>query len=184
VELSGLLIPVTNKMKKIIKILLILIVFLIVNCQFSIINSVFAVDTPLGPISGLGPWQITPTDAGTSLSKFASVILGLLTTIGGLAVFIEFVIGGLGWITSGGDKANLEKSRNQITNAIIGMIIIVAAWAIVYLIGGVLGIDIVNPQKILPKLSPGYEELAPHQCPPGEVVVGQQCCDNMGQCHY
>lgn len=141
-------------MKNLIKIFLILIIIL--NSLFIIHNSVFAIDTDLGTLIGIGPWQIVPADAGVALSKIASVILGALTALGGLMVFLELVLGALSWISAAGDKANLEKARNQITNAVIGLVIIVASWAIVYLIGAILGIDILNPQKILPRLSPDY----------------------------
>lgn len=171
-------------MKKLTKIFLILIIIL--NSLFLINNFVLAADTELGPIIGLGPWQITPaTDAATGalFSKLASTVLGFLTTIGGLAAFLFLIMGAVSWITSGGDKAGLEKARGQITNAVIGLVIIVAAWAIVYLIGGVLGLDIVNPQNMIKTLNPTRKELQYKTCPEGEVLVGQDCCDNMGRCH-
>jgi len=54
------------------------------------------------------------------------------------------IIGGIRWILSGGDKANTESARNQITAALIGLIIVFAAWALATLLGTVLNIDILQ----------------------------------------
>jgi len=148
-------------MKNNIKTVLILIIIL--NSLFLIQGSVIAADTPLGKVTGVGPWQIIPTDLGYSFSQLASTILGFLTALGGLASFLYLVMGALSWITSGGDKAGMEKARGQITNAMIGLVIIVAAWSIVFLIGGVLGIDIVNPQNLIKKLDPNNTTSQEHQ---------------------
>lgn len=142
-------------MKKNLKIFLIL--FLTVHYFLFPVSSILAADTPLGPIIGIGPWQVTPGNEsalGTAFSSLASTVLGFLTALGGLATFLFLVTGALTWITSGGDKAGMEKARSQITNAVIGLVIIVAAWAITYLIGGILGLDIVNPQNLINKLNP------------------------------
>lgn len=145
----------------------IFLIFLIVHYYLVILSSYsFAAETKLGPIIGIGPWQITPgteAETGAAFSKLASTVLGFLTALGGLATFLFLVTGALSWISSGGDKAGLEKARSQITNAVVGLVIIVAAWAIVYLIGGILGIDIVNPQNLLKQLNPKY--TAPEKGP-------------------
>jgi hypothetical protein len=52
------------------------------------------------------------------------------------------VIGGIRWIASGGDKAQTEAARNQITSALVGLVIVFAAWAIVALINVFFGINI------------------------------------------
>jgi len=54
------------------------------------------------------------------------------------------VWGGVRWIMSQGDKSNVENARNQITNALIGLAIIFAAWAIMKLIETLFGISIFN----------------------------------------
>lgn len=167
-------------MKTLTKIFLILII--IFNSLFIIHNSVFAIEVDLGKITGLGPWQITPGSEGalgTAFSNLASTILGFLTALGGLATFLFLVSGALSWITSSGDKAGMEKARSQITNAVIGLIIIVAAWGIVYLIGGILGLDIINPQKLIPKLSPTYvaptEDWSGKDTPAANMTPAERC---------
>ena len=58
--------------------------------------------------------------------------------------FFMLVWGGIRWIMSQGDKGNVENARNQITNALIGLAIIFAAWAIMKLIETLFGVSIFN----------------------------------------
>jgi len=86
-------------------------------------------------------------DFGTKLGGLTipGIIAGLirLTLVGAAVIFFfMLVIGGIRWIASGGDKAQTEAARNQITAALIGLVVVFAAWAIVALIKTLFGIDI------------------------------------------
>src|SRR5579859_3990890 len=59
--------------------------------------------------------------------------------------FFMLVIGGVRWIASGGDKGQTEAARNQITAALVGLVIVFAAWAIANLVGNLFGITIFTP---------------------------------------
>ncbi len=76
------------------------------------------------------------------ISGFVRVIL----VIAGLAFFFILVIGGVKWIMSGGDKAHTEGARNQITAALVGLVIVFSAWAIVGLIKTFFNVDLLNLQ--------------------------------------
>jgi pseudouridine-5'-phosphate glycosidase len=74
-----------------------------------------------------------------------SVVSGLIKgalVVAAIVFFFILVIGGIRWIASGGDKAATEGARNQITAALIGLVIVFAAWAIVALINTFFGINI------------------------------------------
>jgi len=70
--------------------------------------------------------------------------LGGLTIPGIISGLIRLilVIGGIKWIASGGDKGQTEAARNQITAALVGLVIVFAAWAILALIRTFFGVDI------------------------------------------
>ena len=70
--------------------------------------------------------------------------LTLVLIVAALVFFFMLVIGGIKWILSGGDKGQTEAARNQITAALVGLVIVFAAWAIMQLIGGLFGITIFN----------------------------------------
>ena len=93
------------------------------------------------------------------MGKVISGLVGLLILVGAIFAFIYFIIGGLNWITSGGDKARIESARNRIINALVGLIIIASVWAIVSLIFPILGLSF--PQITLPSIGRGLSRLTP-----------------------
>ncbi len=97
-----------------------------------------------------------PTGRGAleNLEGFISNIIGLLTVLGAIFFVIYFVIGAFQWITSGGDKGKLESARNRMMYGAIGMILIIGSYAILGLLGGVIGIDFLNPADQLQELIP------------------------------
>ncbi|MBU1326586.1 hypothetical protein KKB64_00165 [Patescibacteria group bacterium] len=113
---------------------------------------VFAAPTgiPLGTIGeggGLGPFSdivkkgSDGTAAVNAIAATVSSIIGIMTIAAGIWFIFQFLVGGMNWITSGGDKAKLEAARDRITNAFIGLIIVVAGWAILALASQFFGVD-------------------------------------------
>lgn len=119
--------------------------------------------TPLGSLEGL-PGGFDPGEsidtASTTLTKIFSNTFGVLTIVGGLMFILFFVLGGLSWLTSSGDREKVEKAKKQMTNAAIGLIIVVASYSIAFVIGRVLGVEILSPARYIQKLGPqgGGEE--------------------------
>lgn len=64
--------------------------------------------------------------------------------IGVIFFVMYFLWGGIDWIMSGGDKQKLESSRDKITHAITGLIILFALYAILRVMERVLGINILE----------------------------------------
>jgi len=79
-----------------------------------------------------------------TISSIVSALIRLSLIIAALVFFFILVIGGVRWIASGGDKAQTEGARNQITAALVGLIIVFAAWAIVQLIYVFFGVNILS----------------------------------------
>ena len=78
------------------------------------------------------------SDLGTFISKSISAVI----MVAAVATFIYMIYGGVEWVTSGGEKGKLEEARNRITNAILGLAIVAASWAIFRLIDYFFGIGI------------------------------------------
>jgi hypothetical protein len=78
-----------------------------------------------------------------------SNVLVILTLVAGMAFVLYFLLGGLNWITAGGDKGKIDKAKGMMTNGAIGMIIIALSYAITWIVGKALGIDILNPGTII-----------------------------------
>jgi len=73
-----------------------------------------------------------------------SAILIILLIVAAVAFFVMLVFGGIQWILSGGDKAKTESARGHITAAIIGLVVVFAAWAIVNLMQSFFGVSILS----------------------------------------
>lgn len=123
-----------------------------------LIKSAHAADIDVGGIEGVGPFGFED-NALTSLSsrsvvsqQFSSIlsmVITSLTVVGGLAFVVFFSLGGLKWLTAGGDKAKVQEAQQQMTQGVIGLVAIVAGLFVVGIVGNVLGIDILNPFKTL-----------------------------------
>ena len=105
---------------------------------------VFAQDT-------IGVPQPTDVIKITDIGQLISAIVAILLIIAALLAFLFLVIGGIQWITAGGDKAGMESARNRITHAIVGLIIVGAAWAIMLLVQSFLGITILGGSLPIPQ---------------------------------
>ncbi len=69
----------------------------------------------------------TSGDIKTVIQSIINTVLGLL----GFVAVIFVIYAGILYVTDGGGGDNLEKAKNIIKNAIIGIIIIIASFAIV-----------------------------------------------------
>jgi len=68
--------------------------------------------------------------------------VGLGFFIGVLVFFFIMIMGAIQWITSGGDKAAVEGARGKITNAIVGVVILLSLFALLKVIEDFFGINI------------------------------------------
>lgn len=86
-----------------------------------------------------------------SLGSLITALVGTLLIIAALLAFFYLILGGIQWITSGGDKAGMEAARNKITHAVVGLVIVGAAWAIMILVQNFLGVTIIGGTLNFPK---------------------------------
>lgn len=81
---------------------------------------------------------------GSAIGTILTAIIGGMFIIAFITSLIYLLTGGFHWITSGGDKANLEHARNKIIHAIVGLIVVASVFAVVNLLGNFLGVDFFN----------------------------------------
>lgn len=80
-----------------------------------------------------------PHGTGTTNSVF-NFGIELLIITGITASLIYLILGGIRWITSGGDKEKIEGARKGITYSIIGLVVILLSFVIINIIGQIFGI--------------------------------------------
>lgn len=76
-----------------------------------------------------------PTNLTGTAGVFSTVTNVLLFIIGGVAV-IMIIVGGLRYITSGGNSANVTAAKNTILYALVGVIVAILAFAAVNFVIG------------------------------------------------
>ncbi|HLD26567.1 MAG TPA: hypothetical protein VJB63_01250 [Patescibacteria group bacterium] len=101
--------------------------------NFFVVLAQGSVTIPQATLPGLNDLKIS------DIITFA--IRGLFV-IGGLLALIYLLLGGMAWITSGGNKESVDKARDKISAAVIGLIVIVAVVAIIALLEKVLNIGL------------------------------------------
>jgi hypothetical protein len=77
---------------------------------------------PVGYVFGGG----TPEDPRVIIANLIKIALGFI----GIILVVILIIAGFRWMTSAGNQDVVSKSKSQIVSAIIGLIIIVASYAL------------------------------------------------------
>ena len=89
-------------------------------------------------ISVAQPSNVRITDVGRLITSF----LGAAILLSALLVFGYLVLGGVQWITSGGDKGKTEAARSKITAALVGLAIVASSYALMQIIAFFFGVNI------------------------------------------
>jgi len=75
-----------------------------------------------------------------SISDIVAAVIRALLSLLGIIFIILMIYGGFMWMTASGDDEQVKKALSVIKNAIIGLIIVVGAYAITYFVfTGVIG---------------------------------------------
>lgn len=93
--------------------------------------------------------RILPTGQFSSLNNVtivslisAFVIFSLI--IASLSFVFTLIFGGIRWIVSGGKNEKVDEAKNQIVNALIGLLIIFSAWAIINFVSVFFGVELMT----------------------------------------
>lgn len=89
-----------------------------------------------------------PTEGLPGFGQLITFIFTWSLNILGIVVFVMIFSAGFKWFTAAGNTARVNEARGQITNAILGAIILLAAWIILYTINPDLvgeGRDVILP---------------------------------------
>ncbi|MBI5404760.1 MAG: hypothetical protein HY976_00885 [Candidatus Kerfeldbacteria bacterium] len=71
-------------------------------------------------------------DLKGTIVNIISWVLGIVS----LVAVVMIIIGGLQWMTSGGNEEKVEKAKKTISSAVVGIVIVILAWAIVIFTAG------------------------------------------------
>lgn len=80
-------------------------------------------------------------------------IIQFILVIAFIAAFIFLLIGGLRWITAGGDEKAVSGARGMITAALIGLVIVLVAYAIIRLVEIFFNVNIITNGVTIPNIN-------------------------------
>jgi hypothetical protein len=69
-------------------------------------------------------------ESGRTLPQMVGLIINVVLSFLGIVLLVYLIWGGFKWMTSGGSEEGVKEAKTMIRNAIIGLIIIVASYAI------------------------------------------------------
>lgn len=86
-------------------------------------------------------------EEGATLALILANLWQSAVIVGGIAFILYFVWGALSWMTAESDKAKFESGREKMQNAIIGLVLLAASFAIVKTLGLLLDIEFLKTLK-------------------------------------
>jgi hypothetical protein len=74
------------------------------------------------------------TTSGTKIDAIVKLAINVFSLVVGLIAVVMIIIGGLKYITSGGDSGNITGAKNTIIYAIVGLVVVALAQFIVHFV--------------------------------------------------
>ena len=113
--------------------------------------------TPLAlPLTVFAAEDIIPpqlqTVAQNNIIDIVRAIIQFILVVAFVLAFIMLLIGGIRWITAGGDEKAVGSARNMITAALIGLVIVLVAFALIKLIETFFGVSIISGGVTIPTI--------------------------------
>lgn len=97
--------------------------------------------------------DVTPSELpDITVPQIVTTLIRLIVIAGFVISFIVLLVGGIRWMTAGGDPKNVEGARNMVTAALIGLVIVLAAFALVRLIEFIFGVTVISGGVTIPRI--------------------------------
>ncbi|MFH1561191.1 MAG: hypothetical protein ABID04_01265, partial [Patescibacteria group bacterium] len=117
-----------------------------------LVRPIFAAETPLGTLEGLGPLGLNknPSDGGNVFVATMSMLIGIFTIIAAIWFLIRVIMAGYNWMNAGGDSNKISDAQSQLTNSLIGLVLVISAIFLLSLVGHLFGgIDFLNLNQMI-----------------------------------
>jgi predicted small integral membrane protein len=95
-------------------------------------------------VYALEEWDTTAESPATfgDLEIVFSNILSVITTVAGFGLFIMLLVGGFQFLTAGDSPEKAQQAQKTLTNAVLGLGLIILTWFIFLLIENFTGVTI------------------------------------------
>jgi hypothetical protein len=126
-----------------------------INYHLGMLN-LFTLLTQNQPSTDVGSVTYSNVKLGFQVPSFDAVLTFIIRgffIVAGLVALLYLLMGALSWITSGGNKENVDKAREKIQAALIGVILVFVVLAIVGVVENILNLGLgVTREIVFPKL--------------------------------
>lgn len=126
---------------------------------------------PIRGIPGSGYQAEGVVDPANTIERILSNVIGFLTITAGITFALYVVLAGLTWITAREESERISKSKQMLTNALVGLAIVAASWALTGVLETVFGFNILSPGELIKQIMPTSEPPGgggSPTCAPGE----------------
>ena len=107
----------------------------------NLIPIIYAAATPTGQEVNIGA-EVTGFFGYTCIGPLVSNAVAVAFIVAAIAFFVFLVMGGIEWLTSGGDKTKIQEAQKRISNAIIGLAIVATSFAVYTIVLQFFGVDL------------------------------------------
>ncbi len=111
-------------------------------------GSIFA--QAIGGGGALVPTEIAPINDIVQVIRNAIRFILLIAFV---LAFIFLIIGGIRWITAGGDEKAVSSARGMITAALIGLVVVLVSYALIVLVETFFGVHIISGPITIPQVT-------------------------------
>lgn len=87
------------------------------------------------------PTEISPIQ---NIIKLVQGVIRFILVVAFILAFLFLIIGGVRWITAGGDEKAVAGARGMITGALIGLVIVLVAYALIRTVEIFFGVNIIT----------------------------------------
>ena len=88
----------------------------------------------------------------TNIAVIIQGIIRFILIAAFVIAFIMLLVGGIRWILAGGDEKAVASARGTITAALIGLVIVLVAFALIRLVEIFFGISIISGDLCIPQV--------------------------------
>lgn len=82
--------------------------------------------------------QVSQPQDGSFLQSRVGQVIGFVLSFVGVLFLILMIYAGLTWMTAGGNKEQVSKAKSLMINAVLGLIVVMGAYALTAFIGSQL----------------------------------------------
>lgn len=95
------------------------------------------ITNPALPFAGSGSGEVI-------IGNLISVLVSVFMIVGFIFALFHLMFGAIRWVTASGDKTALQNAQDRMTQAVVGLILLVATWALMMLVSTILGFNFPN----------------------------------------